>query len=80
MSEPIEPRMYGVLNTNYTRLVLPMEIWSQVMALLAQAEELDRSDYQNQKIIPLKGNTFDISVLSVSEYKEMKVMSLLSQV
>ncbi len=80
MSEPTEPRMYGVLNTNYTRLVLPMEIWSQVMALLAQAEELDRSDYQNQKIIPLKGNTFGISVLSVSEYKEMKLMSLLNQV
>ena len=80
MSEPIEPRMYGVLGTNYTRLVLPMEIWSQVMALLSQAEELDRSDYQNPKVIPLRGCTFDISVLSVSEYKEMKVMSLLNQV
>lgn len=80
MSEPTEPRMYGVLNTNYTRLVLPMEIWSQVMDLLAQAEELDRSDYHNPKIVPLKGNSFDISVLSASEYKEMKVMSLLNQV
>lgn len=80
MSEPTEPRMYGVLNINYTRLVLPMEIWSQVMALLAQAEELDRSDYQNPKIVPLKGRSFDISVLSANEYKEMKVMSLLNQV
>ena len=80
MSEPTEPRMYGVLNTNYTRLVLPMEIWSQVMDLLAQAEKLDHSDYQNPKIVPLKGNSFDISVLSASEYKEMKVMSLLNQV
>lgn len=80
MSEPTEPRMYGVLNIKYTRLVLPMEIWSQVMALLSQAEELDCSDYQNPKIVPLKGNSFDISVLSASEYKEMKVMSLLNQV
>lgn len=80
MSEPTEPRMYGVLNTNYTRLVLPMEIWSQVMALLSQAEELDRSDYQNPKVIPLQGRSFDISVLSAGEYKEMKFMSLLNQV
>ena len=80
MSEPTEPRMYGVLNINYTRLVLPMEIWSQVMDLLSQAEELDRSDYQNPKVIPLRGSAFDISILSASEYKEMKVMSLLNQV
>lgn len=80
MSEPTEPRMYGVLDTNFTRMVLPMEIWSQVMDLLSQAEELDRSDYQNPKIVPLKGTSFDISVLSASEYKEMKVMSLLNQV
>ena len=79
MSEPAEPRMYGVLKINYTRLVLPMEIWSQVMALLAQAEELDHSDYQNPKVVPLRGSTFDISVLSASEYKEMKVISLLNQ-